>query len=838
MRGTVDNSIAEAPDRILASEGIAAGLSSTDAAGAGRCFHCGEPCRGHEFTRADKVFCCRGCQAVHDILSASGLDQFYRLASAPGVRVRNESGSNTWAYLDDPAVQKRLLDFTDGKLSLVTLKVPGIHCIACVWLLENLFRLHPGIGTSQVNFPRREVAVSFAPAKIAFSEVAALLTSIGYEPQFTLAELDKLRPGSTNRRLWLQVGVAGFAFGNIMLLSIPVYLGLDSFSAPLFKALFGYASLALAVPVLCYCASDYWHAARLAVRQRMLTLDVPIALGLAALYVQSAVEIVSGRGAGYLDSLAGLVFFLLCGRIFQQKTFARIAFDRDYRCFFPLSVLRKRADEERSVALSELRSGDRIVLRNGELIPADSELIHGSALIDYSFVTGESEPVARAKGDRLYAGGKQLGEMIEVEMVKDVSQGYLASLWDHAAFGKQSRRDLETVTNRYSRRFTGAVMAIALSAGVFWCLSGQAARGLKAFTSVLIVACPCALALAAPFALGTTQRWLARRGIFLKNTLVLERLANVDTIVFDKTGTLTSGGASRVNLHPFDSGLSDADKSRFAALARHSTHPHSARIQEVLAGNDQFQFSGFNEVPGGGVEANLDGRSFRLGSANWLRRRGLAVPEIPGANGSASYAAIDSKVRAGFVLHTALRPRTEHLLGELSPKYDLALLSGDNEKEREKFRRLFGSDARLRFNQSPFEKLAFVEKLQGDGRTVMMVGDGLNDAGALKQSDVGVAVVEQVGTFSPASDIILPARDVPRLARLLELARRSVRVVRVSFGISAVYNLAGITIAAGGMLSPVVCAVLMPLSSISVVLFACGSSSRAVKKTGLNPLPD
>ena len=362
------------------------------------CFHCGEPCPDPNLTKDNKAFCCRGCLFVHDLLAESGLGQFYDLSRHPGVRVRRPAKREQWAYLDDPALQQRLLDFTDGKISRVTFQVPAIHCVACVWLLENLFRLQPGIGRSQVNFPRREVAITFATEKLPLSDLVALLASIGYEPVLTLGELEKRKGDPARKRQWLQVGIAGFAFGNIMLLSLPTYIGLDSLSGPLFKVISGYLSLALAAPVLLYSASDYWRSARLSLRQRVLTLDVPIALGLAALYAQSAYEVVLGRGNGYLDSLAALVFFLLCGRVFQQKTHDRMAFDRDYKCFFPLSVTRVTAAGEESVAISNLRVGDKLRLRNGELIPADGRLLSGPACIDYSFVTGEAETGGESAG--------------------------------------------------------------------------------------------------------------------------------------------------------------------------------------------------------------------------------------------------------------------------------------------------------------------------------------------------------------------------------------------------------------------------------------------------------
>jgi Cu+-exporting ATPase len=973
----IDNSLAEVPGHGLKglvpeapgpTRAASARASGPARPGTAPCFHCGEPCYDPSLAKDDKAFCCRGCLFVHDLLAESGLGQFYDLNRHPGVRIRQQARREQWAYLDEPALQQRLLDFTDGKVSRVTFQVPAIHCVACVWLLENLFRLHPGVGRSQVNFPRREVMILFATEKLPLSELVGLLASIGYEPVLTLGELEKRKVDPARKRQWLQVGIAGFAFGNIMLLSLPTYMGLDSLSGPLFKVLSGYLSLALAAPVLLYSASDYWRSARLSLRQRVVTLDVPIALGLAALYAQSAYEVVLGRGNGYLDSLAALVFFLLCGRVFQQKTHDRLAFDRDYKCFFPLSVTRVTADGEESVGISNLRVGDKLRLRNGELIPADGRLLGGPASIDYSFVTGEAEAVAKAPGDYLYAGGRQTGGAIEIETVKAVSQSHLTSLWNHEAFRKERESSLNTLTNRYSRRFTLIVIAVAVGSAVFWAATGDVVRGLKAFTSVLIVACPCALALAAPFTLGTAQRLLARMQVFLKNALVLERMAQVNAIVFDKTGTLTAGAGERVAFHAKSegrgpkadgdrsfldptaarAGLSVTEEAWVGSVARHSTHPLAVRIAQWQAGKAPAEpVEGFAETPGCGIQGRVQGHEVRLGSRAWLEEHGVSmggpaacametarlsptaapvpapplaerarerrpsdstiVPEplapqsgetgSPGATamhplaptlpvnlsetdghlppsrspsegervpsgrlrglggskrerpvwgglsssggegeppeGSVVCLAIDGTLRGEFVLANAVRPETDQLLRRLGEHHELALLSGDNEKEQARFRSLFGSRAALHFNQSPLDKLGFIRGLQESGQTVMMVGDGLNDAGALKQADVGVAVVEKAGAFSPASDVILEAGRVPRLSQVLSLARKSTQIVRLSFGISAAYNLAGISIAAAGILSPVICAILMPVSSISVVLFACGATNLAAKRAGL-----
>lgn len=815
---------------IAASEPSESTNRTSSVAQATACFHCGTLCRNFARTLGGKSFCCQGCLAVYELLAESGLDNFYKLGGAAGVRVASNPRQEFFKYLDEPAVRERLVDFADERTTRITLRVPAIHCVACVWLLENLFRLKPGIGRSTVNFPRKEVALAFDSTQLKLSEVVALLTSLGYEPELKFSDLDGGARRPVPRRLWLQLAVAGFAFGNIMLLSISSYFGLDGFSGPALKKLFGYLSMALALPVFFYSAADYWRAASISLRQRLLTIEVPIAAGIVALFAQSVYEVLSGRGEGYFDSLSGLLFFLLAGKLFQQKTYDRLAFDRDYKSFFPLSVARRTGRKEEKISLSQLSVGDRLIIRHGELLPADARLIEGAALIDYSFVTGESEPVEKKAGDHLYAGGRQMGGAIEVETIKAVSQSYLTSLWNQDAFRKDKTDTLDTLTNRYSQRFTKLILAVALMAAVFW-LFVDASKAVKAFTSVLIVACPCALALAAPFALGTAQRVLGRRNVFLKSPQVIETLARVNAIVFDKTGTLTAAGTGSVNWR--GAALSETEERLLYSMTRHSTHPYAIQIGETIA-REHFPETvrSFLETAGCGMEGTVGGREVWIGSAVWLTSRNVSIVESPPPVGSVVHVAFDGAYRGCFSLGSALRSNADQLIRHLSRAYELALLSGDNTRERTRFKALFGDAAELRFNQSPQNKLNFIRQLQAQNKTVLMAGDGLNDAGALKQSDVGVAVVENVSGFSPASDVIMAAGMVARLGEVLGFTKAAVRTVRWSFLISSVYNIVGISIAASGNLSPVVCAILMPLSSVTVVAFACGVTSWQGRKLG------
>jgi P-type Cu+ transporter len=769
---------------------------------------------------------------VFDLLTENGLAEYYNLDAQAGLRAPSQLPGGRFIFLDEDCIRRRLVSFSDENVTRVVFRIPAIHCIACVWLLENLFRLNPAIAKSEVNFLRKEATLTFSPARVKLSEVVALLTSLGYEPELKFSDLESAPRSAAQRRLWLQLGVAGFAFGNNMLFAIALYLGVDAVSGPAFREVVGYISLILAVPVLVFSAQDYFRLAWQGLRQRLLTIETPIALGIIVIFAQSAIEVFSGRGVGYFDSFSGLLFFLLCGRLFQQKSYERLAFDRDFKSFFPLSVTRVVEGVETHVSLSDLKTGDRLVVRDGELIPADCKLVSDGALIDYSFVTGEAEPVAISAGEYLYAGGRQMGGVIELETVKPVSQSYLTSLWNQDVFTKKSADSLDTLINRFSQRFTKMVFAVAAGAALFW-LFVDPGKAALAFCSVLIVACPCALALAAPFSLGTAIRVLGRLNVFIKSPQVIERLAKIDTVVFDKTGTLTASGANGVEF--LGAPLTDEEKKWIYSISRQSVHPHAVRIANSISG-ELVPVRSFRETTGCGIEGVASAHEILIGSTAWLRALGASVP-ADRTPGSVAHVAIDGNLRGTFVLPNAVRNGATEMIGALSSKYRLALLSGDNEREREKFENIFGPTALLKFNQSPLDKLDFVRQLQSKGNRTLMVGDGLNDAGALKQSDVGVAVVESVGAFSPASDVIMRADMAGQLNTILCFSKGVTRIVLLSFGISSLYNMVGISIAASAKLAPIVCAILMPLSSITVVAFACAATTWYARHIGLHEEP-
>ncbi len=791
------------------------------------CAHCGEACPTDDITLADKHFCCQGCKMVYEILNENDLCRYYELDDKPGISLRGRR-LEQYGYLDEDDIREQLLDFTDGRRSDVHFYLPQMHCASCIWLLENLHRLSPGIMRSTVNFPRKEVSITFDESQLSLRGVAELLASIGYAPLIQLSDLDEENRPVVDRSLYFQLGVAGFAFGNVMLLSFPEYLGLsEEFVNPIFLQWVGWLNIALSTLVVFYSGRDYLRSAWLELKHGRLNMDAPISLGILALYGRSLYEILSHTGVGYLDSLAGLLFFLLVGKWFQQRTYYRLSFDRDYRSYFPIAASVREGDEERSLSANKLAPGMTVVLRHGELIPADGILLKGEAYIDYSFVTGESEPVRKHTGDKLYAGGRQIGPLIEMTLTKKVSQSYLTGLWNEKAFDKEQQSKTKHLADRIATYFTVVVLLLAFGTLAYW-LPKDLSLAINAFTAVLIVACPCAVALSVPFTFGNSLRILSKKGIFLKNVHVLEQLAEITTIVFDKTGTLTSREDAEV--HFYGRELSEKEKTWLRSLVLQSVHPVSRQLAVWLGKGPVLKVHRFKEYTGLGIEGEVEGQRVWVGSRSALEQEGEMLREEQSS--SSVYVALGDELLGYFTLDNKLRPGLDGILRKLKKKYKLYMLSGDNERERSKFEPLFGDGAFLRFRQKPADKLAFIEALQARGEKVLMLGDGLNDAGALKQSDVGIVLADDTNNFTPASDGIMDAALFGAFPDLLRFAGNNMKLVYAAYLLALVYNIIGLSFAMRAVLTPVIAAVLMPASSITIVLFGVLSSTWMAHKMG------
>lgn len=777
-----------------------------------KCVHCGEDCGKHPVMWDEKPFCCYGCKTVYEILNVKKLDKYYEIEPMSGIRIEQTDVGDKYAYLDLDEIREKVLNFSDSGISKVNLFIPTIHCASCIWLLENLSTLNPGIIQSSVNFPTKMVSITFKDHEISLRQLVEMLVSIHYIPEIRLDQLDDSSGTKASRDLLLKIGVAGFSLLNVMLYNFPEYLPGGELLEKEFMRYFGWLSFILSLPVVFYSASDYYLSAFKGLKHKMINIDVPITLGIFTLFIQSSYEIITGSGIGFLDSLVGLVFLLLVGKWYQGKTYQALSFERDYKSYFPVAVTKITDGKEVSIPLEKITTGDRIMIRNQELIPADAKLLSDHANIDYSFVTGESIPTPKKTGELIFAGGRQIGGVIQLEVVHEVEQSYLTQLWNQDNKKTRVNTGLDTLINKVSEYFTVIILLIATTAAVYW-LFNNPSLAVFAFTSVLIIACPCALALTVPFTFGSTMRAFGRKGFYIKNTQVIEDLHNIDTIVFDKTGTLTHSRSMDAKF--IGDALSEEEFIMIKSLAANSSHPLSATIKDAIPSLEYYEVQDFMEIPAMGTTGLVNGKRVNIGSKKFVT--GKDDVDVDSTN---VYVFIDQHIKGYFKIENRYRDGLKQVIDNLKNNYQLFLLSGDNEAEKKNLSPVFGSETKLFFNQSPTDKMAFVKNLKKEGRKVLMVGDGLNDAGALMQSDVGLTIADDIYSFSPACDGIIESSKFGIIDQFIQYTNASLRIVKASFVISFIYNVLGIYFAVQGTLSPLIAAVLMPLSSISVVAFA------------------
>lgn len=775
------------------------------------CFHCGEECREEHLRYQEKDFCCTGCKTVYEILNESDLSYYYDLDNNPGISPA--SSERKFDFLDNKEIVAKLLEFNENNTQVVNLLIPSMHCSSCIWVLENLSKLNPGVKTSQVDFPGKTVRITYNSEEVSLKDLAYLLSRIGYEPYISLKDFDEKKP-DINRSLIYKLGVAGFAFGNVMFLSFPEYFEVNEFWLDRFKNLFRWMMFAFSLPVVFYAGSGYFISAYKGLRANMLNIDVPIALGIAVLFLRSTAEIVLDLGTGFFDSLTGLVFFLLLGRFFQQKTYSYLSFERDYKSYFPIGVTRlDSGNSEEQVQVYDIQPGDRILIRNGELIPIDAVLMKGDALIDYSFVTGEANAVEKLQGETLFAGGRQQGGLIEIEAIKAMNQSYLTKLWSNEVFNKNKSTAFQSLINQISKRFTAAVLSIAFLASLFW-IFYDPSKVLNVFTAVLIIACPCAIALATPFTLGNLLRIFGRNKFYLKEAGIIEQMAQIDCLVFDKTGTITTNKKAEIYYEGLK--LTAEEEKLLSGSLRASGHPLSRQLYDILNKNEILTPDEFTEHTGRGIEAKHKQNKLKIGSAEFVQQ---PLTETRQANKTAVHISSNREYKGRYIFRNSYREGLEQLLEKLGKNRQIFILSGDNDGEKERLEKMLPLQTKYYFNQKPEDKLDFIKRLQEQGNKVMMVGDGLNDAGALAQSDVGISVSENINVFSPACDGILDASRLKDLHSFFEISEKGMKIIKWSFVLSLCYNLVGLAFAVTGNLMPVIAAILMPLSSISIVAF-------------------
>lgn len=769
------------------------------------CYHCGDICTTLDIKIEDKYFCCNGCMTVYEILNQSGLEQYYGLEMDAEKRKRGGQNKDKYEFLESAEIEEKILDFKISNKSQLIVDLPDIHCSACLYLLENIYKINPAILESKVNFIRKEATILFDNENISLRQLAELLDSIGYPPNFNLASISGKKT-SNNRLLYFKLAAAGFAFGNVMLFSFPDYLSGGSLDT-VTRDFLSYISLLLS-PLVLFAGSDYFKSAWSGLKIKHINIDVPISLGIIVLFLRSAFEIITGIGTGFIDSLTGLIFFLLIGKVFQKKTYDRLSFENDYSSYFPLSVQVKNKGNK-YFALTELKAGDRIILKNGDIIPNNSILFSEKAFIDYSYVSGESKLIEVEKGDKIFAGGKVVGSLIEVDLLSDFDSEHLNKIW----LGEKKDDKLNKLSNlsdNVAKYFTYIILILGIGSFAYW-YNIDPAVSWDALTAVLIIACPCALALTTPFTYGTAMRVLANKGLFIKEANSIETISRTKQVVFDKTGTLTDTKNSQIEYigEEIDFELLSAIKTG----VENSNHPLSKMLFEHLKINKET-IDSFEELPGKGIIVKFKNNEIKVGSKNWLE-----YEEVKNLNESSVIIEINNKFYGYYIFKQNYRNNIFTMISNLKKYAKIFMISGDNNYEKDFLNNKMGEDVELKFNMLPDDKYKYINSLKSEKFSTVMIGDGLNDSGALNNADIGISVSNDSSSFTPGSDAIIDGKQLSNFDSFLTFIYSTRKIVIISFIISFLYNIVGISFAITGNLSPIVAAILMPLSSISVVLF-------------------
>lgn len=786
------------------------------------CFHCADTCE--DIISFDtKTFCCLGCKTVYELLKTNHLENYYHIDTKPGIRP-NVNNTDKFNFLNNEQIVDRIIDFQDHEIIKVNLFIPAIHCSSCIWLLENLHKIHKGVHNSQVNFVKKEAVITINKADTSLKALFEFLDQLGYSPN---TDTQSTSSSKKNKKLVLQLAIAGFCFGNIMLFSFPEYLMKDGDFVKEFRGFFSAVILALSLPIILYSAKDYLTSAYKAIKYKNINLDVPISIGIIALYGKSLFDIITGAGPGYMDSFSGFIFFLLIGKWFQSKTYEALSFERDYQSYFPLAVQKITGKEKIEITpIEEIKKGDVIIIRNEEIIPTDGMLLSDSSKIDYSFVTGESQLNSISQNDKIYAGGKHQGTSVKILVEQPVNQSYLTQLWNKDQTKESSKFESIIQGEKLSKVFTLSVILIAIISGITWAFIDPR-NIVNIITSILIVACPCALALANPFTYGNTIRYFGRAKFYFKNTTGIEEMNVITDIVFDKTGTITSNNENKIKIN---GAFESSELNLVHQVSKHSNHPLSVQLAHYLSQclsleqQVEVDFNSFDEFLGKGIVASTQFDEIKIGSSK-------LIPSAQNQeNATVVHVEINGQLIGSFLFENKYREGIQDELNELSKFYTIHLLTGDNEKERENLIKLFPVPDNIKFNQLPEQKKKYIESLISNGKKVMMIGDGLNDAGALISANLGVVVSDNIYNFSPACDAILDANQLKQLNTYFKLANKSKQTLHLSYWFSILYNTIGLAFAVSGILTPLIAAILMPISSISIVILTSIKTNFNAKK--------
>lgn len=800
------------------------------------CFHCALPVLDPERYRVKvdgrwQPVCCPGCEAVATAILGYGLQGYYEQRTSPattaGVGYQNED----LRVYDDPEVQRGFVHTDPTGACDAALMLEGVRCTACVWLNESVLGRLPGVLGIGVNATTHRAQLRWDPQKTKLSEILAAVRRIGYRAHpYDPRQQEAAQQSEQKQSLW-RLFVAGFGMMQVMMYALPVYLAEPGSMTHDIAQLMRWAGLILTLPVVIYSAGPFFQTAWRDLRLGRMGMDLPVALGIGVAFTASAWATLSGRGEVYFDSVSMFVFLLLCGRYLEIKARHAVARSLDFlsRATPEVALRLDAAGESAQVPVSALRPGDRVLVRSGERVPADGVVEDGDSFVDESLLSGESSPVARQTGDPLTGGSTNVAGPLLMRVDRIGADTVLSSIVRLMQQAAAERPRLVANAERITGWFVAATLALAAAAAAAWSIVDPV-RALWVAVSILVVTCPCALALATPVALTVATGRLARQGLIICRGHVVETLARATDVVLDKTGTLTLGRLRLTRTHVL-ARLVKADCLRIAAaMEQGSMHPVAkvliATGQRPLAVHDSKHHAGL------GVEAEVDGHVYRLGRPEFVMAMQPAPapwqsPLIPASSSVAMLGDATGNL-ALFVFGDELRPDAGAFIDALHRAGKrVHLLSGDRTETVERTASELGITT-VRANASPQDKLRYVQALQGGGRVVAMIGDGINDAPVLAVAAVSIAMSDGAWMSQRQADAVLLSGRLSDLRAAFATSTRTLAIIRENLFWALAYNLTAVPLAALGLVTPWMAGIGMSASSLVVIL----NSMRLFRRPG------
>ncbi|MEZ4223695.1 MAG: heavy metal translocating P-type ATPase [Polyangiaceae bacterium] len=792
-----------------------AGETSSEVA----CTHCGLPVPKDRQHGEEHSFCCEGCKTVWAVIRDAGLDGYYAHRNEFDADVAPAAVSKeSYAAFDaEGSLEQFTRSASDGTHS-ADVVVENLHCAACVWLVERLDRVVPGVHASEVNLPERRVRVRFDAGAASLGDVMRGLARLGYPPHLAVQSDARVVRTREDRALLTRIGVAGACAGNVMMIAFALYSGADAQWATYFR----FAALLLAIPGVFWAGASFFRGAWSALRVRAPHMDLPVSLGLIAGFSSGAINTLRGSGEVYFDSVTAIVFLLLVGRYLERRQHHAAEGAREHvSALFPRFARVIEGAVRRDVLLNTVTRGMQLEVLAGETFPVDGVVTEGESSVDLSPLTGEALPQDIAPGGAVFAGTANCSGPVVLSATAVGSDTRLGRLLEELRHAESRRAPIQRIADRAAGRFVLIVIGVAVLTLLVWAPI-DASRGLHSAIALLIVTCPCALGLATPLAMSAAMGRAAHRGYLVRHGEALERLAGKALIVFDKTGTLTTARLRRAEV------LGDPDVlPAAAALASQSPHPIARALAADIEIDDRLRVEQRTTVVAQGMAGEVDGVEVCVGRLSFLTARGKRIAEElresarrQQAQGkTCTFISHGDDVTTAVVFDDTLRPETRDVLARLHAHgHELAIVSGDNTATVQSLAERLGVPfAFVRGDVTPADKARVLQE-QGQARPVVMVGDGINDAAALATAGVGIAVHGGAEASLAAADVYVTTPGLATLPGLFTGARRTLRVVKRNLGLSLAYNLVCASLAVTGNISPLLAAVLMPLSSLTVVI--------------------